>query len=50
MEDNVGMLREEDGRFRVEEQSRTTLSRQVREGARIEEEDPGTLLNSKSEF
>ena len=44
------MLREEDMWMKVEEHSRTTLSRQVGEGVRIEGEDPGALLNSKSEF
>ena len=44
------MLREEDVWVKVEEHSRTTLSQQVGEGVRIEEEDPGALLNSKSEF
>ena len=51
MEDHGGKLREEDVLVKVEEHSRTTLSRQVGEGVRIEEEeDPGALLNSKSEF
>ena len=36
--------------MKVEEHCRTTLSRQVGAGVRIEEEDPGALLNSKSEF
>ena len=50
MEEHGGGLKEEDVLVKVEEQSRTTLSRQVGEGVRIEEEEPGALLNSKSEF
>ena len=50
MEDHEGNLRDEDVLVKVEEHSRTTLSRQVGEGVRIEEEEPGALLNSKSEF
>ena len=50
MEDHEVNLREEDVLVKVEEHSRTTLSRQVGEGVRIEEEEPGALLNSKSEF
>ena len=40
MEEHGGDLREEDVLVKVEEQSRTTLSRQVGEGVRIEEEEP----------
>ena len=44
MEDHEGNLQEE--HVLVKEHSRTTLSRQVGEGVRIEEEEPGALLNS----
>ena len=41
MEEHGGGLKEEDVLVKVEEQSRTTLSRQVGEGVRIEDEEPG---------